>query len=292
MIYWAVAAYSTYFWFYGYQFMQPLEPGCEPIAWLFIKVPFFGWYQMVLEVISSVAFGTFTLLFFYFMYTRGGQMVNDSFIGSWRRKKKKKQQKEEEAKEPEVERPRAADLPEKPKLVKRVTGFLKNPTGKPPKPAEDKFFPHKWTPACCIFVFACAVAAIECMIVWNGITGVGEVFSTGQLIPLVTGVGGLLSELHGIWDQPKVWSLVMEKKKQLRAMQESASSSMHLTTHSPEGSTRDSNDGASTDANNEPKRDAITDTTKSVPETPVTETPGAESSITENPRPTSSIRFQ
>lgn len=40
--------------------------------------------------------------------------------------------------------------------------------------------------------------SVELTLLWNGISGVYTLNSTGQLIPFIIGVVGLLSLLHGI----------------------------------------------------------------------------------------------
>ncbi|TGZ78985.1 hypothetical protein EX30DRAFT_365512, partial [Ascodesmis nigricans] len=64
---------------------------------------------------------------------------------------------------------------------------------------------NAYTPLFCVSLFACSIAAIECMIQWNGIVGVKEVMSTGQMIPLVTGAGGLLRVWYVMWREPESW---------------------------------------------------------------------------------------
>lgn len=43
-----------------------------------------------------------------------------------------------------------------------------------------------------------AVVAVELTIAWNNVTGVYTLESTGQLIPVIIGVVGLLRVLHGL----------------------------------------------------------------------------------------------
>jgi hypothetical protein len=43
-----------------------------------------------------------------------------------------------------------------------------------------------------------AILSIELTLVWNNISGVYNVTSTGQLIPFVIGVVGLLRLVHGL----------------------------------------------------------------------------------------------
>ena len=43
---------------------------------------------------------------------------------------------------------------------------------------------------------AWAIIAVELTLYWNGITGVYDVQSTGQLIPLITGIVGLVRAIH------------------------------------------------------------------------------------------------
>lgn len=59
----------------------------------------------------------------------------------------------------------------------------------------------RWTPAVCLLVLVLAVVASELVIVWNGATGVSDIFSTGQLIPLVVGIGGLIQVLYKLKNQ-------------------------------------------------------------------------------------------
>lgn len=59
----------------------------------------------------------------------------------------------------------------------------------------------RWTPAVCLLVLVLAVVASELVIVWNGATGVSDIFSTGQQIPLVVGIGGLIQVLYKLKNQ-------------------------------------------------------------------------------------------
>lgn len=60
---------------------------------------------------------------------------------------------------------------------------------------------NKWTPTLCILLLIMAAASVECIIVWNRVSGVNDMFSTGQLIPLVVGVGGLIQVLYKLTNQ-------------------------------------------------------------------------------------------
>lgn len=60
---------------------------------------------------------------------------------------------------------------------------------------------NKWTPAMCIILLFMSVVSVECVIMWNEVHGVNDMFSTGQLIPLVVGLGGLIQVLHKLMNQ-------------------------------------------------------------------------------------------
>ena len=54
-------------------------------------------------------------------------------------------------------------------------------------------------PLIAIALFAYSIAAVELIIKWNSISGVYNIKSTGQVIPLVIGAGAFLKVMFGIY---------------------------------------------------------------------------------------------
>lgn len=181
-----VAAYSTYFWFSDVEKLRPLNDGCQAYGFLFSKTPLLtGWFRTVHKVVSAGALVVFAVLFGYTVWQYGSEFVERSFVGTYKRKRQQK-------KSP----------------LEQVLDDVTNPDTEMP-------VIHKFTPALCVFILCVAIAAIECLIKWNGIVDVNEAFSTGQLIPLVTGVGGLVRVLYLMWSQPNVRLHVIHREKNL-----------------------------------------------------------------------------
>jgi hypothetical protein len=66
-----------------------------------------------------------------------------------------------------------------------------------------KFFWHATTFVASLFFIAWSVVAIELTLIWNHAQGVYNISSTGQLIPFIVGLAGLLKTLFslclGVW---------------------------------------------------------------------------------------------
>ena len=79
--------------------------------------------------------------------------------------------------------------------------------------SKDRFLeknPPWWKPAIAGVVMLLAIIAVELVISWNNIQGVNTILSTGQLIPFVIGIGGLV-KICFRW-----WQLETAKKQQKR----------------------------------------------------------------------------
>lgn len=182
-----VAGYSTYFWFSDVQQLQPLNEGCEAYGFLFVKVPILtSWFRTIHKIVSAGSLLVFAVLFGYTIYQYGSEFIDRSFVGTYRRKRYEKKNTFE-------------------KFIEEAV----DPNGELP-------VVHKFTPALCVFILCVTIAAIECLIEWNQIVDVNEAFSTGQLIPLVTGVGGLVRVLYLMWSEPNLRLHVVHKDKNVR----------------------------------------------------------------------------
>ena len=187
-IYWAVAGYSTYYWFYALknaEFQRANGVGCVDYGFLFAKVQLEkSWFRWVHAGISVVALIMFTVLFGFLIWKHGGEFLDQSVVGQYRAKKQ-------------------AKLGEAEGLLEEMTN------GKPSATT------HKYGPALCVVVLVLAVVAIEATVLFNGITGINDPFNTGQLIPLVTGVGGLVRTIYKLWknaDDERVHLVHKEKR--------------------------------------------------------------------------------
>lgn len=170
MIYFVVAAYSTFFWFRDVNLLQPLPAGCEAYGFMFIKVPLLKpWFRTTHKIICSLALLVFTTLFGYISWQHGSSFVDRSFVGTHRLRKK---------------------------------GGFEGLLADAIDPNVQIPVVHKFTPILCIVILGVSISAIEALILWNGITRVNDALSTGQLIPLVTGVGGLIRVLYLMYSTP------------------------------------------------------------------------------------------
>jgi hypothetical protein len=177
--------YSTYFWVYDIDKLQALEPGCQAYGFIFAKVPLTtAWFRTLHKVVSIIALAVFTVLFGYTIYKHGSSFVDRSFVGTYRRRKLAKSDFEQ--------------------LLDDAT----NPDATLP-------IVHKFTPLICVFILVVSIAALECLISWNQIADVNDALSTGQLIPLVTGVGGLIRVLYLMWSEPNLRLHVFHQERNL-----------------------------------------------------------------------------
>ncbi|KAF8464432.1 hypothetical protein BDZ91DRAFT_849723 [Kalaharituber pfeilii] len=74
--------------------------------------------------------------------------------------------------------------------------------------SKDRYAPEAnppwWKPALAAATMVVCIITVELLITWNNIAGVNTVLNTGQLIPLVIGIGGLLKILFRWWQMEKV----------------------------------------------------------------------------------------
>lgn len=148
--------------------------GCAPVGFAFSKVELGGWFRTANKVASILFAIVYTVLFGYSVYNFGPKYYHNGkakITTAYRR----------------IPAPEESpgDVLEQ-GLKEVVNGSMKLP---------------RWTPAVCLLVLVLAVVASELVIVWNGVTGVSDIFSTGQLIPLVVGVGGLIQVLYKLKNQ-------------------------------------------------------------------------------------------
>lgn len=201
-VYFIVAGYSTFFWFTDLDRLGELEPGCSAYGFFFAKVGLASpWFRWIHKIGSISALAIFTILLSYTVYRHGRLFVDNSFIGDLRRKRQEKRNR--------------GTINRDPYGIQKLLDDVVNPNA-------DMPIVHRFTPAVCFAVFVIAIAAIECLVVWNGITGVDEAFGTGQLIPLVTGVGGLLRVLYLMWSEPGLRLHLVHLEKNLPTIPRSA----------------------------------------------------------------------
>jgi hypothetical protein len=178
--------YSTYFWLHDVDYLRPLEPGCQAYGFIFVKVPLStSWFRTLHKVVSILALAVFTVLFGYTLYNHSKSFMDRSFIGTYQKRQTAK-------KDP----------------VRQLLDDAVNP---------DATLPvvHKFTPLICVFILLVSITALECLISWNGIIQVNDALSTGQLIPLVTGVGGLIRVLYLMWSEPNLRLHVLHQERNL-----------------------------------------------------------------------------
>lgn len=173
-LYWAVSLYAVWYWFRGLDTLVRDDAGCVPIGFAFSKADLSGWFRTVNKVAAIMFAVIYTVLFGYSVYNFGPEYYHNgkAKITAYRR-----------LPVPEEEGP--GDMLEQ-GLKEVVNGSMRLP---------------KWTPAVCFLVLVLAVVAVELVIVWNHVTGVNDIYSTGQLIPLVVGLGGLVQVLYKLKNQ-------------------------------------------------------------------------------------------
>lgn len=159
--------------------------GCIPTGFAFSKVDIStGWFRIANKV-ASIIFGVvYTVLFSYSVYNFGPDAYHNGkakFTTVYRRL-------------PGHSAPVIQVVPDKTEpdnvleqgLKEAVNGSMRLP---------------KWTPALCFLLLFLAAMASEFVIAWNGVRDVNDIFSTGQLIPLVVGIGGLIQVLYKLKNQ-------------------------------------------------------------------------------------------
>lgn len=147
--------------------------GCAPVGFAFSKTNLGGWFRTANKVASILFSIVYTVLFGYSVYNFGPEYYHNgkAKIAAYRKLPAPKEN--------------PGDTLEQ-GLKEAVNGSMRLP---------------RWTPAVCLLVLILAVVASELVIVWNGVTGVSDIFSTGQLIPLVVGIGGLAQVLYKLKNQ-------------------------------------------------------------------------------------------
>lgn len=147
------------------------DAGCAPIGFAFSKVDLYGWFRTANKVVAVISAVVFTVLFGYSVYNFGPDYYHNgkAKITAYRR----------------ASAVEAGDVLEL-GLNEVVNGSMKLP---------------KWTPAGCLLILILSVAAVELVIKWNNVMGVNDIYSTGQLIPLVVGIGGLIQVLFKLTNQ-------------------------------------------------------------------------------------------
>lgn len=172
-----MSLYAVWYWFVGLDMMELDAAGCAPVGFAFSRVDLRGWFRTVNKVASIFFAVVYTVLFGYSVYNFGPEYYQNgkTKITTVYRRLPEHHQPEEEP-----------DNALEQGLKEAVNGSMKLP---------------RWTPAVCLLVLILAVIAGELVIVWNGVTGVNDVLSTGQLIPLVVGMGGLVQVLYKLKNQ-------------------------------------------------------------------------------------------
>ncbi|PWW75579.1 hypothetical protein C7212DRAFT_345521 [Tuber magnatum] len=164
-IYFAVAGFATWFWWIGIDNMEPTPCGTKGFA--FFEADLWDWFRTANKFISIVFAAIFTVLFGYTVWNFGPEF--------WRRTPMGRYKKLSAKVEPKSGGEQA--------LQELTSGRM-----------------PKWTPALCAIVLIVSVLAVECVIAWNQVRDVNDILSTGQLIPLVVGVGGLIQVLYKMTD--------------------------------------------------------------------------------------------
>ncbi|KAI5843912.1 hypothetical protein DFP73DRAFT_69642 [Morchella snyderi] len=180
-VYWAVSCYAVWFWFLGIdKFAELPNATCDPIGFAFSKQPLFdGWFRTANKAIACFFAFVYTILFGYSAWNFGPEYLRNT-----RAKFGTLYQSV----------PRQAPVETQSKTEKGLDEIME-------VAAESADRLNKWTPAMCIILLFMSAAAVECVIMWNGVHGVNDMFSTGQLIPLVLGLGGLIQVLHKLMNQ-------------------------------------------------------------------------------------------
>lgn len=159
------------------------EAGCAPIGFAFSKVELGGWFRTANKVAAVIFAVVFTVLFGYSVYNFGPDYYNNgkAKIKAYRRTVVVAGAEDVL----ELGLNEVGDVLEL-GLNEVVNGSMKLP---------------KWTPAACLLVLILSVTAVELVIQWNNVTDVNNIYSTGQLIPLVVGIGGLIQVLFKLKNQ-------------------------------------------------------------------------------------------
>lgn len=180
-VYWAVSCYAVWFWFLGINKFAALPNAtCDPIGFAFSKQPLFeGWFRTANKAIACFFAFIYTILFGYSAWNFGPEYLRNT-----------------RAKFSTLYHsvPRQAPLEPQSKAEKGIDEIME-------VAAESADRLNKWTPAMCIILLFMSVVSVECVIMWNEVHGVNDMFSTGQLIPLVVGLGGLIQVLHKLMNQ-------------------------------------------------------------------------------------------
>ncbi|KAA8900928.1 hypothetical protein FN846DRAFT_957706 [Sphaerosporella brunnea] len=168
-----ISGYSVWFWFAGLDALKHSPDPCAGYAFLFAKVSMYGQFRMFMR--------------FYTVYMMVAFAVG-LYILVWSSSRKEQGVVQN-------------DTPEDPEANKLPTTAATEPTDGKPVARPNKYvrMVSGFLPAI-IFIFF--VLAVELMIRWNNITGVGTVRSVGQLIPLFMGILSLFSIILD-WEKPK-----------------------------------------------------------------------------------------
>lgn len=200
MIYFVLSMYATWFWWIGYtKFAKvPFDDSCEDknsYGFMFHRVKLTeNWYlktNFAFGAAGSVIFGAIFVGYIFHYYDA---MIRDL---------------------------REAITSQTHPVAGEAGGLLAGETGggmgagggalaKEKEPIGSREpNPPWWKPFLAGSIMAVTIASVESIILWNGIKGVNSILSTGQLIPFVIGIGGLLKICFRWWQVSRAWKNVL-----------------------------------------------------------------------------------
>ena len=192
-------AYGVWFTFKGMDGMQ--HTPCSTYAFFFARVNLFNWYRVLLKIVfclGIILYGVFVMLGTPYMAYVGYQYFAKK---EYKEEKTEEDNKSTTAIAPTATTTGAAVGPvQSPMPVTPTTSTESLPPNAPfsendeEKESQNAALSLENLGMSGVLVFF--VITVELMIKWNRIAGVNTVKSTGQLLPLIIGIGGLFRVLH------------------------------------------------------------------------------------------------
>jgi hypothetical protein len=176
-------AYGVWFTFRGMDGM--VHRPCSAYGFFFARVNLFNWYRMFLKVVfvaGIMLYGVFVIFGVPYMVYVGFLFFS------------KKEYKDEDAKDPAAEQGPSVGQP--PAETASDGSLEVTAVGSVAQEENEGFFKPSLTSLGMSGILVFFIITIELMIRWNRINGVNTVDSTGQLLPLIIGIGGIFRVLH------------------------------------------------------------------------------------------------